>query len=919
MKSSRKFQNGLWPLDLAFVLLGSLVLFLVVRLLRFDNPDPIQNAWTYILGVPTVLISVSMLTHVFSNETVERSIQVGFLLSVTVHLVLALSALNLVLFGGFWASEETELTAIVAKERSRAPQYYEPPSSASSSSKPDYLKPTQTPSEKPTDVSAEIERQNEAAKLNLAVPNDSLDSRIAERTFELEKPIESTPLPTIASSAEKLDRPELSSRLQPKEVSVDVPKLEPSQRAELPEVNARSIDVDRPTEQDRTPNPTLLANLPKTSTDTKPQTQRSDFDKRSPSTTLVERDLKESMERAASSVRLPENRESPRTNQTPNRAPSTAQVPVPELAQSKQSAPSSNAGPQARADLEGRSIKNDSSTLSAFSSMTGPKVELSSPSSAGSRAVTNRDSTTGRLESQNDFLNDSRFQPGKPTTSPRTTAAGSSGPLTGSAVPLDGILSDSGSARNKSSATGELNAPSDLSAITEKGERESSASRASLSSLSTATPLPDLGRESLLSPREDMLTRGLGNRKTEPVVPDLRPSDFAPERFKRPDLAGPKVAASSVPIPTPAFTQRLKRMQEREGEAAAELGPLGPQTELAIERGLQFLAKYQRADGSWHLEDFDEPVKMRSPTAATALALLSFQGAGYTHKQFKYEGVCQGALAWLVSQQKSDGDLYVRTDLASNANSWLYSHAMATLALCEAYGMTQDESMRDNAQRAVNFLVASQDPNGGGWRYTPRVGSDTSVTGWVMMALKSAELAGLEVPKSVYVGINRWIENSRAKEAAHLYRYNWQANTPSTEHGRVPTPVMTSVGLLIRLYTGWKRDNASMKKGAEWLLERLPSEGTQRAPARDTYYWYYATQVIFHMGGESWKRWYGALYPMLIRTQVTEGEFVGSWEPSGPIPDAWGSFGGRLYVTTLNLLSLEVYYRHLPIYEATAD
>jgi hypothetical protein len=431
--------------------------------------------------------------------------------------------------------------------------------------------------------------------------------------------------------------------------------------------------------------------------------------------------------------------------------------------------------------------------------------------------------------------------------------------------------------------------------------------------------MPAFELSDMTGPRPELPTRGLGIRPIEAALPDLKVSDYVPDRLKRPDLSGPQSLSSSVPIPTPAFSQRLKRMEEREGEATSQLGPLGPQTELAIERGLQFLAKYQRSDGSWHLEDFAEPVRMRSPTAATALALLSFQGAGYTHQQFKYENVCKGALGWLIKQQRPNGDLYVRTDNVSNTNAWLYSHSMAALALCEAYGMTQDESVKNAAQRAIDFLVDSQDPEGGGWRYTPRIGSDTSVTGWVMMALKSAELSGLNVPKKTYVGLNKWINNSQARDAPYLYRYNWMANTPSTEHGRIPTPVMTSVGLLIRLYTGWRRDNEQMQKGVAWLLERLPAEGTQQSPLRDTYYWYYATQVIFHAGGESWKRWYGALYPMLIRTQVESGEYLGSWDPGGDVPDAWGSFGGRLYVTTLNLLSLEVYYRHLPLYDATAN
>ncbi len=76
---------------------------------------------------------------------------------------------------------------------------------------------------------------------------------------------------------------------------------------------------------------------------------------------------------------------------------------------------------------------------------------------------------------------------------------------------------------------------------------------------------------------------------------------------------------------------------------------------------------------------------------------------------------------------------------------------------------------------------------------------------------------------------------------------------------------------------------------------------------------------MFHAGGEKWKAWYGDLYPMLIRTQLPDGDWAGSWDPLTPIPDAWGEYGGRLYVTTLNLLSLEVYYRHLPLYDATAE
>ena len=445
--------------------------------------------------------------------------------------------------------------------------------------------------------------------------------------------------------------------------------------------------------------------------------------------------------------------------------------------------------------------------------------------------------------------------------------------------------------------------------------------RESALSPSIGSPALNIVPDSSSAARVDIARKGLDSVKRDIAMPEIKDVELTTDRFKRPDAGGPKIARSAVPIPAPAFSKRMNRNRESEDESANDLGPLGPQTEAAIERGLQFLAKYQRRDGSWSLDDFKERVEIQSPTAATALALLAFQGAGYTHQQFKYEGNCKGALQWFRSNQKSNGDLYVPTDAKSDSNAWLYSHSIATLALCESYGMTQDPEIKDNAQRAINFLIQSQDPQSGGWRYQPKIGSDTSVTGWCMMALKSAELSGLDVPKESYVRIEKWLQGSQASEREKfLYRYNWQApDTPTTRHGRVPTPVMTSVGLLMRLYLGWRRDNANMTQGADWLLQRLPAEGTAENPQRDTYYWYYSTQVLFHMGGNRWKTWYGSLYPMLIRSQLQSGEFDGSWEPNGPIPDAWGRFGGRLYVTTLNLLSLEVYYRHLPIYDATAD
>jgi hypothetical protein len=131
---------------------------------------------------------------------------------------------------------------------------------------------------------------------------------------------------------------------------------------------------------------------------------------------------------------------------------------------------------------------------------------------------------------------------------------------------------------------------------------------------------------------------------------------------------------------------------------------------------------------------------------------------------------------------------------------------------------------------------------------------------------------------------------------------------------------MTAVGLLMRLYLGWRRDKQYMIEGADYLMENLPAIGTRRNPQRDTYYWYYATQVMFHMKGKYWDEWNNRLHPLLVNAQIKDGTFAGSWDPRRPVPDRWSPHAGRMYVTTMNLLSLEVYYRHMPIYqEETLD
>ncbi|TVS16875.1 MAG: hypothetical protein EA424_13525 [Planctomycetaceae bacterium] len=389
-------------------------------------------------------------------------------------------------------------------------------------------------------------------------------------------------------------------------------------------------------------------------------------------------------------------------------------------------------------------------------------------------------------------------------------------------------------------------------------------------------------------------------------------------RFVRQQPGGRPDFSTAAIVATEPFQQRMDRSA---GEGIyGDRGAPPPMTEEAIELGLAYLSRVQLEDGSWSLQGSGESAALVADTAATGLALLAFQGAGYNHRQHQYADTVHAGIQHLVRNQRPDGDLFLPLDDESNRSVWIYSHSIAALALTEAYGMTQDPALREPAQKAVDFLVESQHPERGGWRYSPQFGSDTSVTGWAMMALKSGELANLDVPNEAYQRIRHWLDKSQASSAdPHLYVYNPIApDTPEQRHGRRPSTTMTSVGLLMRLYLGWQRDHENMIRGAEYLGQNLPQLGSTRNPERDTYYWYYGTQVMFHMGGDYWQAWNGKLHPLLVNHQIRQGPLAGSWDPRRPVPDRWAPHAGRLYVTTMNLLSLEVYYRYLPLYEDTA-
>lgn len=387
--------------------------------------------------------------------------------------------------------------------------------------------------------------------------------------------------------------------------------------------------------------------------------------------------------------------------------------------------------------------------------------------------------------------------------------------------------------------------------------------------------------------------------------PVLTPTDLA--KVEDP-FAEPKTEKEEISLlgskPVVAFDEpkiELALKGREKGMKDLLLGKYGGNGESndAVELALKWLAKQQRKDGSWSLKGPYTSGAMGGdiPESATALALLAFQGDGNTHKDGPFQKQVAKGIYALLRMQGGNGDFFQE---GGRTNNWFYAHAQATMAVCELYGMTKDEDLREPATRAIQFLIESQDPNLGGWRYMPKSDSDTSVTGWVVMAFQSARMAGLEVPSPVLTKIGEYLDKATIDGSTYGYQV-----------GTEPSLTMTAEGLLCRQYLGWRRDDPRLVAGAEHVLKYLP-----RYEDRDVYYWYYGTQMMHHMDGKYWAAWNGALRDSLVKHQEKTGPEKGSWDPLGAHPDKWSNLGQgmRLYTTCLSVYMLESYYRHLPIY-----
>lgn len=272
----------------------------------------------------------------------------------------------------------------------------------------------------------------------------------------------------------------------------------------------------------------------------------------------------------------------------------------------------------------------------------------------------------------------------------------------------------------------------------------------------------------------------------------------------------------------------------------------------AIERGLDWLIKTQRQDGSWASDSGTHDI------GGTSLALMAFMVKGHFPGFGKYgEPLNRGKNYLLKRAEESQ----------SGVLAGMYEHGLYTLALSELWGMTADvednKKIQTALEKAVQVILRAQSPLGG-WRYSarPDAGQDTSVTATVFVALASAQQAGILVPTETIDRVVGYLRDQVWNDKTGGFGYQGKSGT---------TIACTGGGAYIAQLAG--------QRDTEWVGAALRFlENTPKAFAREEigYYYYahyYAISAMVQAGDEQYAKWYPQIRDSLIQLQKPDGSW----------------------------------------------
>lgn len=324
-------------------------------------------------------------------------------------------------------------------------------------------------------------------------------------------------------------------------------------------------------------------------------------------------------------------------------------------------------------------------------------------------------------------------------------------------------------------------------------------------------------------------------------------------------------------------------------------GPLLKKTpaDKAVDRALEFLASTQnKSDGSWIAGRYGKSV------AVTSLSVMAFLSAGHVPGEGKYAKVIDRGVRWVLSMQKPNGLLAGDSD----GGHEMYHHGIATLMLAEVCGMVDKELAKEvkrATQKAIALILKAQrtdSTHGGGWRYRVEhvQGSDISVSGWQVMALRAAKNLGCDVPaETIERAVAYFKRNQDARSGGFRYMAGWPITLPCTG---------TAI-LALELCGKDEHKSQAVMRGVSFLVreENLPRWGV----GHFFYGIYYGSQATFQVGGNYWTAYRTRLHQVLLGYQTSTGSWLGDYD---------GRYGAN-YCTAMAVLALTVEYRFLPIYQ----
>jgi hypothetical protein len=394
--------------------------------------------------------------------------------------------------------------------------------------------------------------------------------------------------------------------------------------------------------------------------------------------------------------------------------------------------------------------------------------------------------------------------------------------------------------------------------------------------------------------REDGLRAGAGlSDLPAPTITTLRQSTAEA-------TIGLSISAAKLPSLPEAADRRAAIAGLRSAESRRELADRRGGTaasEAAVARALEWLRGEQEPDGRWdtqssggYLTDVD--------SAVTGLVVLCFLGHNHVPGGgTKYSADVARAIDWLASQQDARGLLSGEDDKYT-----MYSHGIATLALSEAYILSKDEKLRPKLEKAARVILSSQNATSGGWRYQPEppLRGDTSITGWQVLALSSLRGAGIEIPDRAFELARHWLDvEVGGGEHGGIYGYRGKEE---------PRVSMAAEGMYTRQLLGGGRESAAIEEAARYVWAKT----RDKSHLGNLYLLYYGTLALHEYQGWIWEAWNVEVRDYLVSKQNVEGAYSGSWDPL----DEYVETGGRVLATAFATLTLEVYYRYLPIFWA---